>query len=76
MGNGIIIVPPHDFKHPSRWNFRLKEIKMYEFGTVSDGITSTPNFMKIRPAILQLLNALRRISVLKSIDQVRLDWVW
>jgi hypothetical protein len=40
MRNGVII-PPHDFKHPSRWYYRvLKQIK-YEIAVVTNGITST-----------------------------------
>jgi hypothetical protein len=23
MGNGIIIIPPHNFEHPSHWDYRL-----------------------------------------------------
>jgi hypothetical protein len=52
MGNGAIIVPLHDFKRPTQWYCRIKEIKKYGLGAVSNGITSIPNFMKIRPAIL------------------------
>lgn len=29
---------------------------MYMFGILSNGITSMPDFMKIRPAILELLS--------------------
>jgi hypothetical protein len=35
----------------------LQEIKKYEFGAAYNGITSVPNFIKIRRAIFQLLNA-------------------
>jgi hypothetical protein len=65
MGNGVIFVPPHNFEHSSRWLHQLSEIKKYEFGVVCPGMTSIPNFMKIRPAVLQLLNAYMRISVVK-----------
>jgi hypothetical protein len=48
LGNGVvIIIPPHDFKQSSRWYHQVLEVKKYEFGVVSYGITSVPNFIKI-----------------------------
>jgi hypothetical protein len=51
MGFGILIVPPHDFQHPSRWYCQGKEIKKCEFGVFSNSITSIQNSMKVCPAI-------------------------
>jgi hypothetical protein len=47
--------PPHDFEYLSHWYYRLQEIQKFEFEQASVGITSIPNFMKIRSAILELL---------------------
>jgi hypothetical protein len=59
MVNGVII-PLHEFKQPLRWNYRVQEDIKYEIGVVIYGITSIPNFIKFRPAILSLLNAPNR----------------
>jgi hypothetical protein len=55
MGNDVI-VPPHDFEHPSRWYYGVQEIKKYIFGADSSGITPIANFMEIRLTILSLLH--------------------
>jgi hypothetical protein len=52
VGNGVIIILPHRFEHPLRWYYRAWEVTKCELGTVTYGIMSTPNLMKIRPAIL------------------------
>lgn len=46
-GNGVIIIPPHDFKQPLRLCYQMCEDKMYDFGIVTRGMTSKPNFIKI-----------------------------
>jgi hypothetical protein len=56
MGNGVIIIPPHDFKQPSRWYYRVQKIKKHEFRVVTYGIKSIPNFINFRSAILFLSN--------------------
>jgi hypothetical protein len=56
MGNDVIIVLPHEFKHPSSTHCKENEVKKYVIEVVSNGTTSIPNFMKIRPAILELFN--------------------
>jgi hypothetical protein len=67
MGNGVII-PPHDFKQPSCWYYRLQEIKQYDFGVITNGITSIPNFINFRPAILHSKNAPKWVLVVKTLD--------
>jgi hypothetical protein len=37
----------YDFEHSSHWYYRLFEIKKYEFGLASSGITSISHFMTI-----------------------------
>jgi hypothetical protein len=57
MDNGVIDVEngsPHKFKHLSRRYYQFQENKMYEFGLVSNGITSKPNSMQTRSALLEL----------------------
>jgi hypothetical protein len=44
MVNGDII-QPLEFKPPSRWFCRLKEVRNYEFGAVNCGIRSIRNFI-------------------------------
>jgi hypothetical protein len=56
MCNGVIINPPHEFKQPLRWQYRVLEVAKYEFGVIIYGITSIPNFMQILTNIIQLLN--------------------
>jgi hypothetical protein len=52
VDSGVIIIPPHEFDHPSCWCYKLQEVKKYECGVVVYGITSIPNFINFRPAIL------------------------
>jgi hypothetical protein len=59
MGNGIIIIPPHNFMHPSWWYYQLYELKKYDFGWASNDIMSITNVIKLHPAILKLLHAYR-----------------
>jgi hypothetical protein len=51
MGNGVLIVPPHEFEHPSRWYYQSLEIKKHRSGLCFNGMISTPNFMKIRSPV-------------------------
>jgi hypothetical protein len=53
MGNGVII-PPHEFKQPSRWYNRVHEVTKYEFGVVTHGMTSITHFTEIHTDIIQL----------------------
>jgi hypothetical protein len=34
-----IITPVHNFKQPSRWYYRVQEVKKYEYVVVTYGIT-------------------------------------
>jgi hypothetical protein len=68
-GNGVLIVTPHSFEHPSRWYYELQEIN-YNFGLASNGITPIPNFMNVSPTILNLLHAHRRTSP-ERLDKMR-----
>jgi hypothetical protein len=60
MGYGVII-PPQDFKQPPRLCCQVKEVIKSEFGALTYGIASLPNFMKLRADIL-LLNVYKRMS--------------
>jgi hypothetical protein len=51
-GNGILTVPHHNFEHLSHWYYLVQEIKNYEFGILSNGMTALPDFMKICPTML------------------------
>jgi hypothetical protein len=51
----------------------LKEIRKYEFGIVSNGITPIPDFVKIRPGILQLLEY--RLMADVSCEEIWSGWV-
>jgi hypothetical protein len=70
MGNGVIIIinPRRDFRHPSQWCYRVQAAEKYEFGEVTYGITSIPNFTNFRPAIHLLFQAYKRTSVAKTFD--------
>jgi hypothetical protein len=52
MRNGVIVNPPHDFKQPSCWYFRVQEGLKQEFIFVTYGVTSIPNLMNFRPTIV------------------------
>jgi hypothetical protein len=49
---GNIIIPPQEFKQPPSWYYRMREVIYYDFGAVTYGITSIPNFIKISTDIL------------------------
>jgi hypothetical protein len=69
MRNGviiIIIIPPRDFEHPSRWYYRVQEIPNYEFRIAACSITSIQNFINFRPLVLYTLNANRRMSLVRE----------
>jgi hypothetical protein len=51
MYNGVII-PPHEFKQPSRWYYRVWEAGEYDIGEITCGIMSIPNFMLISTDII------------------------
>jgi hypothetical protein len=79
MDNGVIIVPPRDFEHPSRWQYQSHEIKRHQFGAVCNGITPMPNFSKIRPDILVIKCMQTNITgddVIRSVKRMRRgSWV-
>lgn len=56
IGNGVII-PPRDFKQQSRWYCRVGEVTKYDFGVVTYGITSVPNYIRSLTVTIYLLNA-------------------
>jgi hypothetical protein len=68
MFNGVI-TPPHDFRQPSRWYYRVQKVAKYEFGEITYGITSIPNCMYILTDIIWLLNAYRRTSQLIGVTK-------
>jgi hypothetical protein len=62
MRNGVVIDPPHDFKQPSPYYYKVWKHKMCDSGEFTYGIISIPNFMNFRPASLLLLNAYGRMD--------------
>jgi hypothetical protein len=52
MANGVI--PPRKFERPSRWYYRMKEVRKYRFREMTYGTAYVPNFMNFRPVVLQL----------------------
>jgi hypothetical protein len=54
MQVALVSIPPHKFVRPPCWYCRLQEIEKYGFKVVPDGITSLPNFIQMRPAVLEL----------------------
>jgi hypothetical protein len=67
LRNGVII-PPREFKHPSRWFYRVLKKMKYDILLVTYGITSTHHFINFPPATFQLLNESKWISVAKASD--------
>jgi hypothetical protein len=53
---GASVDTPHKFVRPSCY-YQLQEIEKCNFMVASSGITSTPNFIQIHPAILKLNHA-------------------
>jgi hypothetical protein len=54
ISNGVINIPPHDFKQPSRWYYRLFFVTKYTFGAIIHGMKSIPNLVKILTEIIKL----------------------
>jgi hypothetical protein len=48
MGNGVLIISPHDFEHPSLGITNYRKLKKYNCGLCSNCIISIRNVMKIR----------------------------
>jgi hypothetical protein len=59
----LVSIPPHKFVRPPCWYYGLYEIAKNGFRTVSIGITSVPNFIQIRLAVLELNRAERRADM-------------
>jgi hypothetical protein len=56
MDNGVVIVSPYNFGHPSRLYYQLWKIAKYYCGLGSSGIViSVPSFMKIGSSISESL---------------------
>jgi hypothetical protein len=53
----------------------VQEVRKYEFQEVANGVSSVSNVMNFRSAILCLLNANRRLSLVKSLGWVGLGFV-
>jgi hypothetical protein len=47
MCNVVIVIPSQEFERPSRWYYRVQEVKKCELRVVTHWTTSIPNFMKI-----------------------------
>jgi len=48
----LVLIPPHKFVRPPYSYYTLQEIEKYDFRVDSNGIKSMPNFIQIRPAVL------------------------
>jgi hypothetical protein len=55
-----VSTPLHKFVRPPCWYYRLEEIVKYNLRVVPNCITSIPNFIQIRPAVLELNHADRQ----------------
>jgi hypothetical protein len=71
MYSCVIIIPPHDLKHTSRYYFRVQEDMKYSNGIITYNITSIQNFINSKLALF-LLNSSKRIPVVKTLDKVKL----
>jgi hypothetical protein len=56
----LVSIPPHRFVRPPCWYYRLFDIKKYDFRVDTGGIPSIPNFIQIRPSVLELNHADRQ----------------
>jgi hypothetical protein len=56
----LVLTPLHKFVSPPCWYYRLEEIIKHDFRVVRNCITSIPNFIQIRPAVLELNHADRK----------------
>jgi hypothetical protein len=59
----LVSLPLYKFLRPPCCYYRLQEIKKYEFGVATNGILPMPDFIKIRPAVLELKHADEQIFV-------------
>jgi hypothetical protein len=50
----LVSIPPHKFVCLPCWYYQLLEIEKYNFRVHLKVITSIPNFIQIRPAVLEL----------------------
>jgi hypothetical protein len=53
INNGVLILPPHDFAHPSHWHYELNEIKNSGVWLYPNCIMSSTNFTKMHTTILE-----------------------
>jgi hypothetical protein len=44
-GNDFIIIPPHNFEHPSCWYYHVQEVRKSELAEIACGTMSIPNSM-------------------------------
>jgi hypothetical protein len=62
-----VLIPPHKFVRPPCWYYRLKGIIKYDFRVGPNGITSIPNTIQIRPAVLELNHADRQTDMVSPL---------
>jgi predicted SprT family Zn-dependent metalloprotease len=62
MRTGIVTVTTHEVKALYRLYYRVHEVKDSEFLLLTSGVTSIPNFINFRLAILRLRNTSLQIS--------------
>jgi hypothetical protein len=70
-------IPPQDFEHPSCWYYRWQKIERYGFVVAFICMTSVPNLVIIRSAVLKLY-AYRQIDKANWRDAVQgcCDCAW
>jgi hypothetical protein len=56
----LVSIPSHKFVLSPCWYYLLQEIKKYDFRVHCSGITSIPNYIQIRPAVIELNHSDRR----------------
>lgn len=64
----LVSVPPHKFVCSPWWYYRLQEADECDLRILPNGTTSIPNFIRIRPPVLELNHA-------DGHDQLRCDWM-
>jgi hypothetical protein len=63
----LLSITSHKFVRLPCWHYRLYEIEKLDFRVVPDGITSMPNFIQIRLAVLDLNHADRQTDMISHI---------
>jgi hypothetical protein len=72
LRNGVIVIPPHDFRQLCRWYYRMWKVAVYEFSFITSGIMCIQNFIDFLSAITYLWNSHWGVSGVKGFISVKL----